>query len=46
MVEESFLHPEHRESLLCATTPVELLEALAAHAPKRVDKAGWALERG
>ena len=46
MVAESFLHPEHRAALLCASEPAALLDALAAHAPKRVDKAGWALERG
>ena len=46
MVAESFLHPEHRASLLCASDPAALLDALAAHAPNRVDKAGWALERG
>jgi hypothetical protein len=46
MVAESFLHPEHRAALLCASEPAALPDALAAHVPTRVDKAGWALERG
>ncbi len=30
-VEEKFLFPEHRKSLLCETEPERLLEAMAAH---------------
>ena len=32
-VQEKFLFPEHRASLLCATEPQELLEAMAAYLP-------------
>jgi uncharacterized protein (TIGR00730 family) len=30
-VEEKFLFPEHRQSLLCQTDPEQLLDAMAAH---------------
>ena len=41
-VEEKFIYQPHRDLILQAATPVELLDAFSAYQPVRMNKAEWA----